>query len=171
MQFAKDSFFLAVRERLAGLNPKRVVTLDGTTIPAVVVTENLPPTFAEPQPNTFYIEWGAANVVPGNSSTRELMSLEVVVSYYTSGTVRSMVDRGRMLAQLDDELLRMCRPANVEKMDYTTSPTVDLGTRVFWNQPSFAARKKTADADDQETKLAGHDARLTIYFFPEVTQP
>jgi len=55
MQFAKDSFFLALQERLAGLNPGRTVTLNGTTVPAVAVVENLPPSSAEPEPNTFYI--------------------------------------------------------------------------------------------------------------------
>ena len=29
MQFAKDSFSMALRERLAGLNPARIVTLSG----------------------------------------------------------------------------------------------------------------------------------------------
>ena len=44
MQFAKDSFFLALQERLVGINPTRTVTLNGATIPAMVVVENLPPT-------------------------------------------------------------------------------------------------------------------------------
>ena len=46
MQFAKDSFFLALQERLAALNPVRSVTLNGATVPAVVVVENLTPTSA-----------------------------------------------------------------------------------------------------------------------------
>ena len=60
-----------------------------------------------------------------------------VIRYYTLGTVRSMVDRGRVLGQLDDELLGICQPPNTEKYDYTQSPGVDLGTSVFWNQPAF----------------------------------
>ncbi len=43
MQFAKDSFFLALQSRLAGLNPARTVTINGATVPAVLVVENLPP--------------------------------------------------------------------------------------------------------------------------------
>ena len=35
MQFAKDSFFLALQTRLAGLNPARTVTINGATVPAV----------------------------------------------------------------------------------------------------------------------------------------
>ncbi len=142
MQFAKDSFFLALQQRLAGLNPARTVTLNGATVPAVVVVENLPPSSAEPQPNTFYIEWGAADVVDGHAGNGALMSLECVISYYTLGSVPSMVDRGRVLGQLDDELLGICQPPNTEKLDYTQSPSADLGTRVFWSNPRCRRRNE-----------------------------
>src|ERR1700740_2745236 len=137
MQFAKDSFFLALQTRLAGLNPARTVTVNGATVPAVLVVENLPPSAAEPQPNTFYIEWGAVAVVNGHAGNSALMSVECVISYFTLGTVQSMVDRGRVLGQLDSELFGICQPTNTEKMDYTESPAADLGTKVFWNQPAF----------------------------------
>ena len=88
MQFAKDSFFLALQQRLAGLNPARTVTVNGATVPAVLVIENLPPASAEPQPNAFYIEWGSAGVVDGHAGNAALMSLECVISYYTLGTVQ-----------------------------------------------------------------------------------
>src|SRR6266404_5775557 len=137
MQFAKDSFFLALQLRLAGLNPARTVTINGATVPAVLVGENLPPSSAEPQPNTFYIEWGRGEVVDRHAGDSPLMSMECAVSYYTLGTVPSMVDRGRVLGQLDDELLGICQPPKTEKVDYTQSPSADLGTSVFWNQPAF----------------------------------
>src|SRR6202451_3449032 len=137
MQFAKDSFFIALQQRLAGLNPGRTVTINGATVPALLVVENLPPASAEPQPNVFYIEWGTADVVDGHAGDAALMSLQCTVSYYTLGTVQSMVDRGRVLGQLDGELLAICQPTNTEKYDCTQSPSVDLGKTVFWNQPSF----------------------------------
>jgi hypothetical protein len=187
MQFAKDSFFLALQQRLAGLNPARTVTVNGTTVPAVLVVENLPPSSAEPQPNTFYIEWGEADVVEGHAGTGPLMSLDVVISYYTLGSVPSMVDRGRLLAQLDDELLSICQPPNTEKFDYTQSPAADLGTRVFWGQPSFSEGKGTGlywgrtsfperaksgvteSAEMQQDARVERKGRLTMYFFSEVT--
>jgi len=186
MQFAKDSFFLALQQRLAGLNPARTVTINGATVPAVVVVENLPPSWAEPQPNTFYIEWGAADVVEAGSDNGALMSLECVISYYTFGTVASMVDRGRVLGQLDDELLAICQPPNTEKRDYTQSPSADLGTSVFWGQPSFAEGKGagrfggrvtfperaksgvTDEAESNQDARVERKAQLTIYFFSEV---
>ena len=176
MQFAKDSFFLALQERLAGLNPGRTVTLNGTRVPAVAVVENLAPSFAKPEPNTFYIEWGTAEVVAGHAGGAALMSLNAVISYYSFGSVESMVDRGRTLAQLDNELLSMCQPPSTEKRDYTQSPSADLGTRVFWSQPSFTEGKGsggmkggvTDDAERHQDGRVERIARLTIYFFWEV---
>jgi len=186
MQFAKDSFFLALQQRLAGLNPARTITLNGATVPAIVVVENLPPSAVEPQPNAFYVEWGTANVVDGHAGNGALMSLECVISYYTLGTVPSMVDRGRVLGQLDDELLGICQPPNTEVIDYTQSPAADLGTSVFWSQPTFQ-EATTSGAEDNTSAYQGRAVRramyeqayqdgrverragLTVFFFSEVT--
>jgi hypothetical protein len=186
MQFAKDSFLLALQQRLSGLNPARTVTINGATVPAVVAVENLPPSSVEPQPNAFYIEWGPAAVVDGHAGNAALMSLECVISYYTLGTTQSMVDRGRLLGQLDDELLGICQPTNTEKYDYSQSPSEDLGTRVFWNQPVFAEATATG-VEDNIAAYQGRAARramyerayqdgrverrasLTVFFFSEVT--
>lgn len=174
MEFAKDSFFLALRERLAALNPARAVTVNGATVPAIVITENLAPTYKEQAPNTFYIEWGEAEVDAGQSCGCGLMSLDVAISYYSFGSVESMVDRGRLLGQLDFELLSICQPPNAEKRDYTQSPSADLGTRVFWTQPTFSVggaagkRGSTTDAESHPEARVERKARLKIYFFPEV---
>ncbi len=107
---------------------------------------------------------------------RALMSLECVISYYTLGSVASMVDRGRVLGQLDDELLGICQPANTEKRDYTQSPSADLGTKVFWSQPAFAETQPRQAASVRETRESRiqdgrveRKARVTIFFFSEVT--
>lgn len=171
MQFAKDSFFLILQQRLVALNPARTVTLNGATVPAVIIVENMTPSSAEPQPNTFYIEWGEADVMEGHVGGAPLMSLEVVISYYTMGSVASMVDRGRMLGQLDSELLSICQPPNTEKRNYTRSPSADLGTNVFWGQPSLGEQSKSGVTDDGERHQDARverKARLTMYFFPEV---
>ena len=172
MQFAKDSFFLALQARLAALNPTRTVTINGATIPAIIVTENLPPSSAEPLANAFYVEWGAAKVVDGGTASGALMGVECEISYYTFGTVASMVDRGRVLGQLDDELLGICQPTNTEKRDYTQAPSVDLGTKVFWTQPVFGEplRSQPEDAAERHGDArAERLATMTVYFFSEVT--
>jgi hypothetical protein len=170
MQFAKDSFFLALQERLAGLNPARTVTLNGAMMPAIVVVENLPPNCADCEPNTFYLQWGTAEVLSASTGCGTLISVEVVISYYTSGSAQSMVDRGRVLAQLGSELLSICRPPNTEKRDYTQSPSADLGTRVFWSQPAFGEPDKSglANAADAGGRVA-RQAQMKMYFWAEVT--
>jgi len=172
MQFAKDSFFLALQSRLAALNPARTVTINGATVPAIVVVENLPPSSADAHANTFYLEWGAAEAVRGQARNSPLMSLVVMISYYSLGSVASMVDRGRLLAELDSELLALCQPPNTEKRDYTQAPSVDLGTRVFWTQPTFGEARAlglTDSAENHQDARVERKARLTIYFFSEVT--
>src|SRR5258708_34887105 len=108
--------------------------MNGTTVPAMLVAENLPPAAAEPQPNTFYIEWGRAGVADGHAGDSALMGMECVISYYTLGTGQSMVDRGRVLGQLEDELLGICQPTNTEEMDYTQCPAAELGGTVGCSQ-------------------------------------
>lgn len=186
MQFAKDSFLLALQQRLAALNPARTVTINGATVPAVVAVENLPPAAMQPQPNAFYLEWGTASVVDGHAGNCALMSLNCVISYYTLGTVQSMIDRGRVMGQLDDELLGICQPPNTENMDYTQSPAADLGTAVFWSQPSFQ-EPTTSGVEENAVSYQGRGvkramyeqayqdgrverrAQLTVFFFSEVT--
>jgi hypothetical protein len=172
MQFAKDSFFLALQSRLAGLDPARTITVNGGTVPGVVVVENLPPSSAEPQPNAFYIEWGGAQVVAGHAGDAALMSMQCVISYYTLGSVASMVDRGRLLGQMDGELLAICQPPNTEKIDYTQSPSADLGTKVFWSQPVFEEKHKSAADNLAERHVDGRverQVRISVFFFSEVT--
>ena len=169
MQFAKDSFYMALRERLAALNPQRVVSLNGVTRPAVIVAENEPVVPVEPLPDTFYIEWGAMKPISRHSSPRPLLGMDCVISHHTLGTVDSEVDRGRTLAQLDTELLSICHPAHTTKQDFTQSPSVNLGTFVFWTTPDLGdvsgiiARENTNKRVQLERK-----ARLTVFFYPEV---
>jgi hypothetical protein len=96
-----------------------------------------------------------------------------------------MMDRGRLLGKLDDELLGICQPPNTEMMDYTQSPAADLGTAVFWSQPVFA-EATTSGVEDNTAAYQGRAVRramyeqayqdgrverragLTIFFFSEV---
>ena len=63
MQFTKDSFYMALLQRLVSLNPLQTVTLNGTTRPALIVAENELVISAQPLSDAFYIEWGAAQTV------------------------------------------------------------------------------------------------------------
>jgi len=139
MQSAKDSFYVALRDRLAARNPQRTVFLNGVTRPAVVVMENECVTAAGPLPEAFYLGWGTAQQVGAmRNGQPPLLSLECTISYWTGGSAEMQgVDRGRVLAQLDSELLAICSPPSAGKCDYSQTPAADLGTKVLWTLPEL----------------------------------
>jgi hypothetical protein len=172
MQFTKDSFYMALLNRLVAQYPQQTVTVNGTTRPPLIVAENELVVPVVPLPDAFYIEWGAAQLLQAGS--RALLSLDCVISYHTFGTVESGVDRGRSLASLDMELLAICQPPWTSKRDYTQAPSVDLGTNICWTQPSFG-KVAGSEAPGNEGLPQGNEgvrlersASLKIIFFSEV---
>ncbi|MCI0403438.1 MAG: hypothetical protein L0212_07945 [Acidobacteria bacterium] len=163
MQHAKDSFYVALRDRLAALNPARTVFLDGVLRPAVIVAENEPSTPSLPLPDAFYLQWGSVREVKSSQRVpRPLLAFDCQIIYRTIGTeASSSVDRGRVLAALDLELLQICNPPETTKRDYTQTTPLDLGTKVFWTRPQIV-----------ETVALGTElrrtAKATVYFYPEV---
>ena len=95
MQFTKDSFYMALRQRLAALNPERTVTVNGVTLPAVVVAENELVVPVDAVAGCVLPGVGCGAMWRGRHGSRELMAMECVISYHTFGTVESGVDRGR----------------------------------------------------------------------------
>lgn len=175
MQFTKDSFYMALRERLAALNPERTVTLNGAVRPAVIAAENEAVIPVVPLPDAFYLEWGEARLATRQTGSRELMGMECVISYHTFGTVETGVDRGRTLGELDAELLGICQPQHTPKQDYTQSPSVPLGGNICWTTPvlgkvegSQAPKTEGLPRGSEGVRLE-RSATLTVFFFPEVT--
>lgn len=174
MQPTKDSFYITLLQRLIALNPQRTITLNGTTRPAIVVAENEMVVPVVPSPDAFYIEWGEAHPVMQQHGSTPLMAMECIISYHTFGTVESGVDRGRSLASLDMELLSICQPGWTSKRDYTQVPSVDLGTKISWSDPTLgkvagseAPRKEGLPRGNEGVRLE-RSASLTVFFFPEV---
>jgi hypothetical protein len=162
MQFAKDSFFMALWARLAAVNPERTIALDGDTPPAILVAENEPVTSAE-LADCFYVRFGGVRRVVGSEQNGPaLMAIDASVTYRTRGTIDGSADRGRTMAALDSELLAMCSPRQAAKCDYTQDPAVDLGSYVFWSAPQLDAR----EASGAELSRV---AKVTLYFYPEET--
>jgi hypothetical protein len=173
MQFTKDTFYITLRDRLAALNPARVITLNGVTRPAVVVAENEAVIPVKPLPDAFYLEWGAAQAVPPIGD-RAIFSLECLISYHTFGTAESGVDRGRTLAALDTELISICQPAASPKLNYTQTTPVSLGTSIVWSMPqlgkvagSEAPRTEALPRGTSGVRLE-RTASLKIFFFSEM---
>ena len=173
MQAAKDSFFMTLRERLAALNPARTVVIDGVAQPGILVRENMEPRFTEALPEIFYVDFGELLVA---ETSRPILGVDCRIWYASEGTTGgSGVDRGRTLAEMDLELMRICTPAHTQMLDYSQVPAADLGAGVFWTVPQLGnAPGDTPIAKEQWGSATARLIRyvdLRIYFFmPEVEE-
>jgi len=159
MQFAKDSFYVTLRERLAEVNPARTTVVDGVLRPAVVVGENESSDIAALD-GTFRLSWGECANVGGGS---KLMKMSCTIDYMTPGTVGTGGDRGRLLGTMDGELMAISRPLRAVKSDYAKVPPVSMGTQMFWTDLEFAAPK------DKAGRMS-RTASTTVYFVSEVKE-
>jgi hypothetical protein len=170
MQAAKDSFYMALRERLTALNPARTMVIDGATLPAIVVRENMEPRFGEARPGVFYVDFGEILIA---ESTRPMLGLDCHIWYASEGSGGTGVDRGRVLAEMDNELLRICDPPHTGMQDYSQTPSADLGSGIFWTVPEIGNAAGDMSIQKQQWSASASRldryAELRIYFFlPEV---
>ncbi|HWR34725.1 MAG TPA: hypothetical protein VN622_02505 [Clostridia bacterium] len=158
MQFAKDSFYMALRNRLSALNPARTCEVDGEVRPAIVVVENEAPALSTGMSDVFYVRWGALS----GAGEKGPGALECTVEYSTAGTAEAgSLGRGRALAALDCELLRICQPASGAKCDFTQLASTELGTHIFWSAPRLGALEVRG-------QTLWRQAALTVFYFAEV---
>jgi hypothetical protein len=162
MQATKDTFYIALRDRLVQFDPKLTIVIDGAIRPAIVVTENEPPGASPRQDEAFYLDW--EGVRPVQPATSTLMAMDCTISYTCSGQSDSGgVDRGRNLGALDADLLAISAPAQAHKNDYSSGLPVDLGSYIFWSVPRVEPLKV-------EARQVGRQAQVTVFFYPEVNQ-
>lgn len=137
MQNAKDSFYVAVRNRLAELNPARTCTLRAVQRPGIFVEEAEAP-MVEPPNDVFVLRWTKA--VVQQDLPLPLFLMECEVHYATSGSQTAAgLDRGRALAEMDGELVKILTPMCTRKLSYTSTPALPMETLVFWTEPLFGA--------------------------------
>jgi hypothetical protein len=143
MKKARDSFYVALRDRLQALNPARQVLVRGVWRPGVLVEEN--ESFAAVTPDNVYVlRWTKAVMDEQHALVRTVQTCEI--QYQTAGTAAAGgLDRGSMLTAMDAELLSILQPQQVQKTDYTVTPPVAMGTRVSWTGPVFAAVVRERD--------------------------
>lgn len=136
MQAAKDSFFRALQARLAAVNPERTIAPDGAARPAILAVENEPFPPSRLWFNTFYIHWLGAPAVRSFARTpAPRYELLAQIEYFVQGTpglARPFADRGRLMAQLDRELIAILFPGWTEKLDYAAAPPRPLGSVLHW---------------------------------------
>ena len=158
MQNAKDSFYIALRSRLAAINPERTVLMRGTVRPGILVEEAEAP--ANQLPNdVFVLRWLGLGVDVNLDST--MVAEECEINYQTCGTQSfGGLDRGRCLSEMDEELTTMLVPFYTPKLNYSATPPAVMLTQVFWDEPKFAP------VGVQRDRLS-RSARVTVYSYQE----
>ena len=136
MQNAKDTFYMALRSRLATVNPERSILLRGAVRPGIVVEEAEAPINQLPN-DVFVLRWLGLGTDSDLPATMTGEQCEII--YQTCGTQSfGGLDRGRSLCEMDEELLAMMAPHHTPKLNYTATPPATMLTQVFWDDPAFA---------------------------------
>lgn len=135
MQNAKDTFYIALRSRLASVNPARTMTVRAVTRPGILVNEAEAPA-AQPLLEAFALSWTGMQADLQLPAILAQMTCEI--QYSTVGTqVNAGLDRGRTLEEMDYEVLHLLYPYSAQKMNYTAYPATAMETMVFWSEPEF----------------------------------
>lgn len=163
MQRAKDTFYIALRDRIAALNPSRTVLVRGIVRPAVLVEES-ELAVEYPPLNTFRLRWTELQI--DSQDPLPLARIRCELRYATAGNAgNGGMDRGRMMAAMDAELAEALNdaPQRALKTDYavTAGPRPDR-TNVFWGDVQFGALvangeqlERTASVDVYSYQEAG----------------
>jgi hypothetical protein len=135
MQNAKDSFYLALRTRLAAINPERTMLVRGAVRPGILVEEAEAP-YAQLPTDVFVLRWLGLGVDMDLASTMTAEECEIL--YSTCGTQAfGGLDRGRLLSAMDEEILAMLQPFYTPKINPAVQPAATMQTKVFWDEPAF----------------------------------
>ncbi|MGD0735238.1 MAG: hypothetical protein ABR976_08835 [Terracidiphilus sp.] len=158
MQNAKDSFYMAMRMRLATINPERTILVRGAVRPGILVEEAEAP--FSPLPNdVFVLRWLGLGADMDLGSTMAAAECEVI--YQTCGTQSfGGLDRGRALSQMDEELLAMLTPFYTPKLSYSATPPAAMLTQVFWDEAELSP------IVTQRDRLS-RSAKVMIYSYQE----
>lgn len=151
MQNAKDSFYMALRTRLAALNPERTVLLRGAVRPGILVEEAEAP-FSQVPTDVFILRWVGLGADVNLDAT--MIAAECEISYQTCGCQSfGGLDRGRALSAMDEELLSILQPFCTPKMSFIATPPALMLTEVFWDEPGFAPLVTQRDRLSRSVKV------------------
>jgi hypothetical protein len=151
MQNAKDSFYMALRARLAAINPERTILLRGAVRPGILVEEAEAP-FSQLPNDVFVLRWLGLGVDTELGSAMAAEECEVI--YQTCGTQSfGGLDRGRSLSEMDEELVAILQPFHTQKASYTATPPAALLTQVFWDEPAFGPIAAQRDRLSRSAKV------------------
>ena len=124
---------MALRTRLAAINPERTILLRGTLRPGILVEEAEAP-FSQLPNDVFVLRWSGLALDMDLNATMAAAECEII--YLTCGTQSfGGLDRGRAMSQMDEELTEILTPFCTPKLNYTATPPAALLTQVFWDEP------------------------------------
>ena len=159
MQNAKDSFYMALRSRLAALNPERTIMLRGAVRPGILVEEAEAP-FSQTPSDVFILRWSGLGIDVALGSTMVAEECEIV--YQTCGCQSfGGLDRGRLLSAMDEELVAILQPFFAPKLSFTATPPAAMLTQVFWDEPAFAP------VVSQQRDRLSRSAKVMVYSYQE----
>jgi hypothetical protein len=151
MQNAKDSFYIALRTRLAVVNPERMILLRGSLRPGILMEEAEAP-FTQLPNDVFVVRWLGLGADLDLSSAMTAQECEIV--YQTCGTQAfGGLDRGRALSEMDEELIAMLQPFCTPKLNYAVQPAATMSTQVFWDEPVFTPVVTVRDRLNRSAKV------------------
>ncbi len=150
MQAARDTFYVALRSRLAAVNSERTMVIRGQVRPGVLVEENELPTAFQPV-DAFTLHWTAMAV--DTAGPMPLVAMECQISYATDGNAgNGGMDRGRLLGAMDGELTaalltdtQSALKKNFSGVAGTGAAPVPMSTNIFWSAPHFAPVKTSGE--------------------------
>ncbi|WP_348264062.1 hypothetical protein P8935_05890 [Telmatobacter sp. DSM 110680] len=157
MQNAKDSFYLALRTRLAAVNPERTVLLRGALRPGILVEEAEAPVAQHPV-DAFVLRWLGLGIDIDLSSA--MVAEECEILYSTCGTQAfGGLDRGRMLTAMDEEIIAILQPFYTPKFNYAVQTAVAMQTNLFWDEPTFTPINVQRDRLSRSVKVVVYSYR------------
>jgi hypothetical protein len=158
MQNAKDSFYMALRSRLAMTNPQRTVLVRGALRPGILVEEAEGP-FSQLPTDVFILRWLGLGFETDLDSMLVAEECEIVYQTCGSGSFGGL-DRGRFMTAMDRELMNMVQPCCTPKLCFTATPPASLKTQVFWDDPIFSP------VVTQKDRLS-RSAKIMVYSYQE----
>lgn len=136
MQQVKDSFYMALRDRLS-------VTNMAGTVELVVVENSRDGWLGET--GKVYLRWSDEPKLPGDALAAGWSALHCEIGYRVTGSDGGNgEDRGRQLASLDQLVGSLIEPRRTPLLDYTQTPASDLNNFILWTKPAMNAPKESA---------------------------
>ena len=151
MENAKDTFYIALRNRLVVLNPVRTMLLRGVQRPGILVEECEAVVAMLPQ-DVFVLRW--TGLTSDVNLPLVMVRMACEFHYTTGGTIASFgLDRGRALEEMDAELMTILTPSSTPNMNYAHTPVLQLNTPIFWTAPEFSSLVTTRDRLTRAAKV------------------